>query len=159
MSRAEKFIQEYTNHCSNIIINNTQFGGVEETQPWLTPDQARRAVELAREEMLENEHEKSWRLDEKLWKGIKDIEEASYQYMYDASNDWTYDIPTWNDVQDAFKAGSEWKEGLELSWKDIKEICVQSVLVEVDLGRLVSDERHYTEVLKRFKNYKERKEK
>ena len=108
-------------------------------------------------DLLENKHETSWRLDEKLWKGIKDIEEASYQYMYDASNDWAYDIPTWKDVQDAFKAGSEWKEGLELSWKDIKEICVQSVLVEVDLGGLVSDERHYTEVLKRFKNFKERK--
>ena len=113
----------------------------------------------AEKDLLENKHETSWRLDEKLWKGIKDIEEASYQYMYDASNDWAYDIPTWKDVQDAFKAGSEWKEGLELSWKDIKEICVQSVLVEVDLGGLVSDERHYTEVLKRFKNFKERKEK
>ena len=105
----------------------------------------------AEKDLLENEHEQSWRLNEKLWKGIKDIEEASYQYMYDASNEWAYDIPTWKDVQDAFKAGSEWKEGLELSWKDIKEICVQSVLVEVDLGRLVSDERHYTEVLKRYK--------
>ena len=42
----------------------------------------------------------------------------------------------------------------ELTWKDIKEICVQSVLVEVDLGGLVSDERHYTEVLKRFKAQK-----
>ena len=46
------------------------------------------------------------------------------------------------------------EKDLELSWEDIKEICVQSVLVEVDLGGLVSDERHYTEVLKRFKNLK-----
>ena len=112
----------------------------------------------AEKDLLENKHETSWRLDKKLWKGIKDMEEASYQYMYDASNDWAYDIPTWKDVQDAFKAGSEWKEGLELSWKDINEICVQSVLVEVDLGRLVSDERHYTEVLKRFIDFKERKQ-
>ena len=43
------------------------------------------------------------------------------------------------------------EKDLELTWEDIKEICVQSVLVEVDLGGLVSDERHYTEVLKRFK--------
>lgn len=64
----------------------------------------------AEKDLLENKHEKSWRLDEKLWKGIKDIEEASYQYTYDASNDWAYDVPTWDDVQDAFKAGSEWKE-------------------------------------------------
>ena len=44
----------------------------------------------------------------------------------------------------------------ELTWEDIKEICVQSVLVEIDLGGLVSDERHYTEVLKRFKTKKEK---
>lgn len=42
----------------------------------------------------------------------------------------------------------------ELTWKDIKEICTLSVLVEIDLGGLVSDERHYTEVLKRFKAQK-----
>ncbi len=47
------------------------------------------------------------------------------------------------------------EKDLELTWEDIKEICVQSVLVEIDLGGLVSDERHYTEVLKRFS--KERK--
>lgn len=46
------------------------------------------------------------------------------------------------------------EKDLELTWEDIKEICVQSVLVEVDLGGLVSDERHYTEVLKRFKERK-----
>ena len=46
------------------------------------------------------------------------------------------------------------EKDLELTWEDIKEICVQSVLVEVDLGGLVSDERHYTEVLKRFKAQK-----
>lgn len=71
----------------------------------------------AEKDLLENKHETSWRLDKKLWSGIKDVEEASYQYMYDASNDWAYDIPTWKDVQDAFKAGSEWKEGLELTWR------------------------------------------
>lgn len=42
----------------------------------------------------------------------------------------------------------------ELTWEDIKEICVQSVLVEIDLGGLVSDERHYTEVLNRFNKQK-----
>jgi hypothetical protein len=69
----------------------------------------------AEKNLLKNKHETSWRLDEKLWSGIKDVEEASYQYMYDASNDWAYDIPTWKDVQDAFKAGSEWKEALKRS--------------------------------------------
>lgn len=50
------------------------------------------------------------------------------------------------------------EKDLELTWEDVKEICVQSVLVEIDLGRLVSDERHYTEVLKRFKDFKGRKQ-
>ena len=43
---------------------------------------------------------------------------------------------------------------VELTWEDVREICTQSVLVEIDLGGLVSDERHYTEVLKRFKSQK-----
>ena len=106
----------------------------------------------AEKDLLENKHETSWRLDEKLWKGIKDIEEASYQYMYDASNDWAYDIPTWKDVQDAFKAGSKWKEDIALSWEDIKTI-------DKLLNQCVDYSNPYQEVLRRFKGYKERKEK
>ena len=57
--------------------------------------------------------------------------------------------------KEAFLLGyNQAEKDSELTWEDIKEICVQSVLVEVDLGGLVSDERHYTEVLKRFKNLK-----
>ena len=55
MSEAEKFIQDCTRNCSNEIIgggwNNGEF--VQIFNPWLTPDQARRAVEIAREEELE----------------------------------------------------------------------------------------------------------
>jgi hypothetical protein len=47
---------------------------------------------------------------------------------------------------------------LALTWEDVREMCKQSVLVEIDLGGLVSDERHYTEVLKRFKAMKDGKE-
>ena len=54
MSKAEKFIEEHTKNC----INQSKWG-VETTkksiiyvQPWLTPDQARKAVEIAREETL-----------------------------------------------------------------------------------------------------------
>lgn len=55
----------------------------------------------------------------------------------------------------AYEQGYQQAEkDLELTWEDVKEICVQSVLVEIDLGGLVSDERHYTEVLKRFKEMK-----
>ena len=109
----------------------------------------------AEKDLLENKHETSWRLDEKLWKGIKDIEEASYQYMYDASNDWAYDIPTWKDVQDAFKAGSEWKEGLELSWRDIRLIDTIASKLLMSHGNL-DDEGFFKEVLKRFKTMKEK---
>jgi hypothetical protein len=45
MTKAEKFIQDYTNHCSNEIENGVY-------HEWLTPKQARRAVEIARDEML-----------------------------------------------------------------------------------------------------------
>ena len=55
MSKAEKFIEDYTSNCSNEIIgggwNNGEF--VPLYHPWLTPDQARKAVEIAREEMID----------------------------------------------------------------------------------------------------------
>lgn len=44
MSKAEKFIQDYTNNCFN-------YNSYAQTpEPWLTPDQAREAVKIAREE-------------------------------------------------------------------------------------------------------------
>ena len=60
MSKAEKFIQDCTRNCSNEIIgggwNNGEF--VQIFNPWLTPDQARKAVEIAREETLQEVKEK-----------------------------------------------------------------------------------------------------
>ena len=63
MSKAEKFIKDYTRKGSNEIlspypqINNDvrKIGGesAKEFSPWLTPDQALRAVEIAREDELE----------------------------------------------------------------------------------------------------------
>ena len=44
MSKAEEFIQDNTKRCSD---------GVRPFEEWLTPDQARRAVEIAREEMID----------------------------------------------------------------------------------------------------------
>lgn len=53
MSKAEKFISEYTRNCSNAI---QCYDGDCNPQiiykPWLTPDQARRAVEIEREEII-----------------------------------------------------------------------------------------------------------
>ena len=51
MSKAEKFIEEHTKHCSNEF--EPQKAPPSVYNPWLTPDQARRAVEIAREETLD----------------------------------------------------------------------------------------------------------
>lgn len=54
MSKAEKFIQDYTRNCSNAIYDPYDTGdAITIYAPWLTPDQARRAVEIAREEIYE----------------------------------------------------------------------------------------------------------
>lgn len=47
MSKAEKFIEKNTKDCSNVSLSQGKY------YSWLTPDQARRAVEIAREEMVE----------------------------------------------------------------------------------------------------------
>ena len=53
MSKAEKFIQGCTRNCSNELIAVESRAGKEVISyyEWLTPDQARRAVEIAREEI------------------------------------------------------------------------------------------------------------
>ena len=55
MSKAEKFIQDYTMNCSNeLCAVEDRFGKkVISYHEWLTPDQARKAVEIAREEMID----------------------------------------------------------------------------------------------------------
>ena len=55
MSKAEKFIQDYTRDCSNEIgyCHNKTRNHNHVFYNWLTPDQARRAVEIANEELLE----------------------------------------------------------------------------------------------------------
>lgn len=58
MSKAEKFIQDYTKNCSNEILHSgkdsfTNIPQKGEYHLWLTPDDARNAVEIAREEVIE----------------------------------------------------------------------------------------------------------
>lgn len=55
MGKAEQFIRDYTRGCSNELCSvEDRFGKkVVSYHEWLTPDQARGAVELAREEMIE----------------------------------------------------------------------------------------------------------
>ena len=52
MSKAEKFISDCTRNCSNELIAVESRAGKEVVSyhEWLTPDQARKAVEIAREE-------------------------------------------------------------------------------------------------------------
>ena len=52
MSRVETFIQEHTKNCSNEIERNEDVLSYLDYVPWLTPDQARKAVEIAREETI-----------------------------------------------------------------------------------------------------------
>lgn len=59
MSKAEEFIESYTRNCSNEYLTDSKPDGLggyisrRKFTPWLTPDQARRAVEIAREEIYE----------------------------------------------------------------------------------------------------------
>ena len=54
MNKAEEFIQSCTRNCSNEIgyCHNKTRNHNHVFYPWLTPDQARMAVEIAREETL-----------------------------------------------------------------------------------------------------------
>ena len=53
MTKAEKFIQDYTRNCSNEMESPLYANPKLNFYPWLTPVQARKAVEIAREELLE----------------------------------------------------------------------------------------------------------
>ncbi len=51
--KAEKFIKDYTKHCSNVLcaVEDKYGKKVISYREWLTPDQALSAVEIAREEL------------------------------------------------------------------------------------------------------------
>lgn len=55
MSKAEKYIDDCTRKCSNELISIESRAGKEviSYNEWLTPDQARKAVEIAREEIYD----------------------------------------------------------------------------------------------------------
>ena len=56
MTKAKQYIQDYTRNCSNEIITFKDDKPFADTlyHPWLTPDQALSAVEIARDEAIEN---------------------------------------------------------------------------------------------------------
>lgn len=74
-------------------------------------------------EDLEEEEEESWRMKYRLWEGFADIDDASYQYAYDMSNDWAQEKPTWKQVQDSFKAGAKWMANQGETIEDEVGIC------------------------------------
>lgn len=59
MSKAEKYIREHTRNCSNEYLSENKPDGLggyisrRNFTNWLTPDQAKEAVEIAREEIYE----------------------------------------------------------------------------------------------------------
>ena len=52
MSKAEQFIKDCTRSCSNLEVS-LDSDIVCSYAPWITPEQALRAVEIAREEMID----------------------------------------------------------------------------------------------------------
>lgn len=155
MSKAEeRAFKEYPVFMTTLIPADDDLPLIEQDCNKFTREAYIKGYQQAEKDLLENEHEKSWRLDKKLWIGIKGIEQASYQYMYDASNDWAYDIPTWEDVQDAFKAGSEWKEGFALTWEDINRIEIIIKDVYRDYPHGIEAKQFGIEVLNRFNKQK-----
>ena len=68
--KAEQFIKDYTNHCSNEMVFEDGSGS-HLYEPWLTPEQALRAVEIAREEMIEKAQD--WIADTFKYDGSEDF--------------------------------------------------------------------------------------
>lgn len=53
MTKAEEYIKFYTKNCSNEMLFKNKDGS-KLYHPWLTPDDAKSAVEIAKEEVLLN---------------------------------------------------------------------------------------------------------
>ena len=92
MSKAEKYIREHTRNCSNLMQVPTlddKGNIVPEAHPWLTPDEARKAVEIAREEEWEYvKYQLELRLPETLdYNGIKVDREDFINDFIKAMND------------------------------------------------------------------------
>jgi len=54
MTEVDRYIDTYTKTCSNELqfFSDDSYTKVKLYQPWLTPDNARRVAELAREEVI-----------------------------------------------------------------------------------------------------------
>ena len=78
MSKTEEFILENTRNCSNEMESPLYANPKLNFYPWLTPDQARKAVEIAREEIYEwlKEHVYIYSDDLYLEGLIRDLKQA-----------------------------------------------------------------------------------
>ena len=94
MSKAEKFIQDYTRNCSNEF--EPQKAPPSVYNPWLTPEQARMAVEIAREEMIDkvigwieeiNNHHVIIRYSDSCEPPISELTEWFKNYMNEGGKD------------------------------------------------------------------------
>lgn len=93
MSKAEKFIQDNTKNCSNRI----DFVGDNDLvhHPWLFPNEARRAVEIAKEEIYE------WLRDNIFEDKYLDLRKMGIEYAF-----YGYKVDTLiNDLKQAMKDG------------------------------------------------------
>lgn len=56
MDKVEKYIEDYTRHCSNELaaVEYTDGSKVTEYHEWLTPDNARAAVSIAKGKFIDN---------------------------------------------------------------------------------------------------------
>ena len=93
MSKAEKFIEDCTRHCSNAYWDKN---GGDSYFPWLTPDQARRAVEIAKEELIDkaigwieeiNNHHHIMRYSDSCETPISELTEWFKNYMEEGGED------------------------------------------------------------------------
>ena len=71
--KAEQFIKDYTRYCSNELcaVEDRYGKKVVSYREWLTPEQALRAVEIAREEMIEKAQD--WIADTFKYDGSEDF--------------------------------------------------------------------------------------
>lgn len=80
MSKAEKFIKDYTRNCSN--IEYTQGVYTPSYHPWLTPEQALKAVEIAREE-IKSEIERLIKSYSPIWSSEGKYRVEAYKEVLD----------------------------------------------------------------------------
>lgn len=81
MTKAKQFIQNYKRDYSNVNVGwNDNGEEVTWYSPWLSPDDALRAVEIEREEMIEKACS---------WLSNMSIEDMEYKYDgFDTSEGW-----------------------------------------------------------------------